>query len=615
MRPECIAWGEDLAGKRRNEREDEKETRPDEWVDFVRYSMADIVARGDWLDFGLFRILNRVSFMSLKQLLFVIYRDTEPEKDGGPVIVDEDISVFDPLFQRQFREFLTNRFAQEKGKIGIVRNDGQIENVRQGELKLLRDKVKRYSIRLFNSQHYVLLFTLEVDEAAPGEEPKLGFKPVSRGSALGRFFNDVMWEFDGLHRRMDFKDIDIEAHLSKLHAPGSYVRARDKPPEEIPLDDDVVERIEELAAPVTAMVDKEYERLTQSPLLRGFLEQPRRDPSIVGSIYPANAFFFGKRFNRSDTRYGEYYYDSIFIIGEKQRAHLKLGLAAARRRKRDFIEFDEGTLDAWFWDKVSSSEGIDEVVKCLEAPLSSHVRLFVENALLSGSTMIKPGIFGRKGLAWLSSEPRQPSGAVPTAGERDEAFKHFTCLHYVLQLGSPVPPRTARNDLSVVSLPFRCSGGIWMAATFLRRNRGHGNTGLLNQRAFEESYLIYHSLFKESERRLRRRAKFALLRQIRHLTRDYVRAVREERGLRGPDFALDQESLSELNNDFLHLSRIYPFTFPRLEHGHDFDLIGNEHFEVKAVDNLFFDRLSMRPFIDEADFDGHVRASMRMSLL
>ena len=75
---------------------------PAQWIDTIRFTLADIVARGEWDDFGLFRILNRISFACRFHLMFVVVFRTSVIMNGSEVRTEYKaspvISSLDPVF-------------------------------------------------------------------------------------------------------------------------------------------------------------------------------------------------------------------------------------------------------------------------------------------------------------------------------------------------------------------------------------------------------------------------------------------------------------------------------------------------------------------------------------
>lgn len=555
-----------------------------QWIDFLRYSLCDICARGEWDDFGLFRILNRVSFLSQKQLAFIIYH-----VESGAQVVDKEISTFDPLFQKALFERLT----------GLQLAVWQEET---DDLVINHAVAKDYEITLFDTANRIILFELDVtDREKPGDEPILEFVPVQNTSELGAFYVEVFKPFDGQEGRMKFCE-PIEAHFAKLRTAGAYQIASGGRPEDHPLSREDKQLVARAAGTVSNLVSAEHRRLSKSPLLRSFLTG--RD-GMAQSL--TNLFFFSKIFSRETTRYVAYYYDPILMAGADQLQALAEGLEVVERK--ELIPFGIAKYDKKFWRLRGEPGGISKLINMIRGSWPAHCRLFAENALMSGSSMIKPDIFARKGLVWIASKGL-------TRDERDEAYMRATCLHYILQLVSPVAPTEARS-LSLISMPFRCSGGIWMCASYLRENvsKDHKDDpvevdGLISQHQFHRNLLIYHSLLRESERRLRTKARNAYIEALAELVSDPFPAKRTSKGI---DLKFTREAIDTFNSRAEVLTRVYPFQRISLTHPEGAGGVDIRDLRLRGDPNTFFDRLTLFEFLKEENTAQRLRERIALN--
>lgn len=518
--------------------------------------------------------------MFAKPVVFLVHH--EEEEQGKPLfIVDEAVSVFDPIFLADFHAAL-------RGHNALV---GEVPYIR-GAVKrqLHRGFLTAHAIRMFDTQNSIVAFEIEPASAGgPVVQPNFSFSPIKRDSEIGHFLSSVFLPFDGVEGRTLLSD-NVSAHFAKLTQNGVNVKAADIPPDSQRI---IINDLLETAAfgrPAASLISKEYARLANSPLLRGFLWEARE-----AERYPINIAFFSKTFSRSTTRFDVYYYDQILNLGAPQTNRILFGLEKAQRD--DFIAYPAKDHDERFWKAVTTSQGRNEVIGELRSSLPQHVRLFTENALMSGITVLSADVFRRGEIGWISNKA--------TFAQRDDALWRLTCLHYVLQLGSPVRPSSAHN-LSVVSLPFRCSGGIWMCASFLRENVRGTDSDMIDQQGFEQSFLIYHSLLRESERRIRRKAKFAYLRTLGLIAARETRNMRKRsaEGLAAADFGspcLDETALQAVNRAAVNLARIYPFPVGRIV-----SKTGN----VKLFENPFFDRLTLRSFISKDDIEREIKTGI-----
>ncbi|MBU1211953.1 MAG: hypothetical protein KJ587_11850 [Alphaproteobacteria bacterium] len=557
----------------------EHRTGPAQWLDFLRYSLSDICARGEWDDFGLFRILNRTSFLSRRQLVFVIFH-----VESSISVIDREVSAFDPLFQKAlFDRIVGLGFATRKA----------------GEFGINPDAVKDYEIQLFDTSHRLLIFELDVtDRPDPTQEPLLEFvpvrvKPAKNGLSdisLGQFFAAVFAPFNGEAGRMAFPGT-IGPHFEKLRAANAYQTSTWGAPQENDLSNGEVSQLSRYSRPVCALVDAEYKRLSRSPLLTSFLNE--RCPAGRGL---GNIIVFSKMFSRTSVRYKAYHYDPVLMAGDRQIEDLLFALELVERS--DLIPFRHRQQDEEFWNLKETRRGRERILNNVRGRWPAHMRLFVENALMSGSSMIKPDIFERSGIAWINR-----SGL--SRRDEDQALLRAACLHHVLQLASPVRPVDTKN-LSVVSAPYRCSGGIWLCGSFLRENSDRepdGSillSGLVNQEQFNRTNLIYHSLLKESERRLRTKARGTYIDTLAQLVTEAASATHRRHG-NLKRLCLDDRAIKAFNRDALLLSRIYPFERITLTSSKRHGVVALDELKLCVHPNPFFDRLTLHSFMREDD--------------
>jgi hypothetical protein len=554
----------------------------DQWVDFIRYSLADILVRGEWDDFGIFRILNRMTFLSRDHIIFILHHEEDQR-----FIIDTEISAFDPWYRSSLVKAIIN--------LGFVTSVPELNRAkgRQNTSKMAPNhKSQEYRLRMFDTKNYLLVFTVHETRRPAGEVPELSFEPVSRDSLLGQYFVRVLAPFDGQEGRMKI-DEPIEPRLAKLRGAGLYRKALDMPPENLPLTNYDRADLNTYSTYLYGMVDAEYRRLKLSPLLRGYKE--------LSGVRPTNVFFFSKSFVRDSTRFGHYLYDPLFLTGPAQSKDLRAAVEAMDRD--DFIPYPVRIHDDRFWKVQKSTGGADEILRTARSGPHKEVRVFTENVLMSGSTTIEADVFERGGIGWIDARGL-------THSDLRERYQYLVALHYLMQLGAPRRPVDCQN-LSIVSLPFRCSGAIWMAACFIRENTAGTIPSLIDQRQFERSYLIYHSLLRESERRFRRKAREAYLSTIAFTAADEsYGAARPKRGTAKrrrivPSITAEEAQL--FNHRSSLISRLFPFPWATIDVADGL----TDHPELTTLDvvlreNPFFDRLQLREFIDKGTIKGKI---------
>ncbi|MDX2287236.1 MAG: hypothetical protein NW217_00225 [Hyphomicrobiaceae bacterium] len=562
----------------------------DQWVDFLRFSLADICVRGDWDDFGMFRFLNRVMFLSRKPLVFAIHH----LKSHSYVQMNE-VTAFDPFYRSSIiRALEDTQLVTSLPRIHGSAGSGGRQQFWQ--IKVSKDgkgPENGYMIRMFDTNNYLLIFELvEAGSGATGRAAAIGrapvtrFVPVAKHTKLGQFFEKVFMPFDGKDGRMKISE-RIEPHFQRLRQAGSYRKADDQTPENIEVDPEyLATEMGKLSKHVERVVDEQYVRLCKSPLLKSYLEAPQD-----ASKGPANIFFFAKSFSRTSTRFGHYFYDPMLVLGDEQLKRLRYALE--RVSPSDLIDYPVPEYHDRFWNICQTDH--ERIIDELRSPFPRAARLFTENVLMSGASMVSPNVFERGNIGWV-----QKDGASDR--EQDAAYFRLACLHYILQLGSPKKPADA-SELSIMSVPMRCSGGIWLCASFLRENKGGSHGELVDQTRFHESYCIYHSLLREAERRTRRRAKELYLSLVSDISGRIFTSMAARHRAAAVAGGLDDAALEDFNEQTLMISRAFPFPWHVLTNTDGMpDLGGKPFVDAKCLKVLelrepFFDRLSLRSFV------------------
>lgn len=580
------------------QKSDEESVR--QWIDFLRFTLADIVARGEWDDFGLFRILNRIAFLSRHHLIFVVgFRKV---LNGKHYEADPITSSLDPVFYDLVLDALYNK---GNGLTERRLDRSQFEGAKPDKIPLKADKIEDYAIPIWGweTNQFILCYRMKPVPARPGAQPPMSLEAVPTSSALGQFFIEVLKPFDGKSSRSELfpfmvshhskLEADVGRELSQLRTASEMERATGDEPRI--LRGDEITYLGKVLSRVMETVDSEYQRLLKSPLV-----WPQRAPGTYRPLIP-NMMFISKTFDQQFVRYRHYRYDARAMISKTQADLILKALEKADRD--DYIPFgtDNSTrkYDDAFWDMTENPAKRHEVLNLLDGPAPAHSRSFAESVLMSGTALIKPGIFKRSAVGWIDVEN------IEDDEHYDHAMLRICALHYILQFGSPVRPVDA-EELSLVSLPFRCAGGIWMCATYVRDNTTRGDNppveGLIDQQGFDANMLLYHSIFRDAERRLRRKAKNLFAKMLGETIAEEVRATkgRATRTKRG--FCLDETSLIDFKGKSALLTRIIPYEHVFITQASE-PTKSNPKLEMKyAIQrNGFFDKLTLHKFLSEND--------------
>ncbi|MEL6921522.1 MAG: hypothetical protein AAFO77_10980, partial [Pseudomonadota bacterium] len=534
-------------------------------IDFIRYSLADIVARGDNDDFGFFRVLNRISFASLNQLAFLI---CSPAPQSGAIAINHQVSVFDEAYQEQFIETLA-----ELGfcKTNVRLMHGTSNQNYAGPAQIIDlEKTLQYRFQLFQSDFQTIVFrVVPGNQSRPALQPDVKFQPIEETEPLGRFIFKCLEPFDGRDGRTYFRNDDVKFLFQNLFGVNGYKPATAPMPSDDPISGSEQSWLAHYRMKIDLLVAQEYDRHCHAPITRTFLDHaPQIDPIPRRAKPLRNIAFFAKRHTRNDLRFNRYPYNVELMLGGTQYRHLKFSISEAAARRDDFIPLGH-PVDDVFWSEAAKPDGPRRILKHLvRRKVGSNIRLFPENALLAGCTMIRRGVFTNRRLAWLDSPD-----------DNDDEWMRVAALHYFFQLLMPssrseglsnksgtIPksPVEAGERLSVVAFPFRASGGIFMVGAFTRIDEEHylGSqrtkiaTGLLDHEPYEVSYLYYHSIFRDSERRIRRRLKEL-----------YLDAIGELAYFNGSELyggaAIAPAAYDRIRKQYRLLTRVFPF--PQVE--------------------------------------------------
>ncbi|MEO0383198.1 MAG: hypothetical protein AAF234_06540 [Pseudomonadota bacterium] len=523
----------------------------------------------------------------------------------NPVVSSLDPEFFDALFE----ELEARKFIKETFDYNAFR-----KNYSSGVLSEIPfDCPDEYIIRIWDTPAFVVCFKITFDSVVNGKKPKHAIEPISKTSDLGKFFAAALKPFDGAQhdeelglpfvtKRASISGVGTFNVFQELRKSGAMkLAAHDDPDDK---DQPVFSQFEkkvvrECKARVQGLIDYEFDKkLKRAPILN-------RRASDLRCV--TNSFFIGKVFDRQARRYGQYFYNTNMIIAEEQKRQITRSLE--HTQPADFIPFEQEVQHNLFWHMASSPEGRKEIVRLLEAPVRSNVRLFSDSVLMSGSALIKPDFFNRSAVGWV-----KPGGKHR---DRNDALLQLACYHYVMQLASPVWPPINARELSVVALPFRCSGGIWMAKTYVRENHAGEIDGLINPTSFYESALLYHAIARESERRLRRRARGRYTDALGDLLVDANALTR--RKYNDSDealFCLDAEAIERFQDGSRAVRRVFPFDgISFRSQPEEGELVSLRGMRFDPCDNEFFDRLTQHGYLKEDENERRLAERILLSLI
>ncbi|MEP3476432.1 MAG: hypothetical protein ABJN57_09455 [Hyphomicrobiales bacterium] len=582
---------------------------PHQWIDFLRHHLADIYVRSE-ADYSPYRFVNRVSFMSLKHPIIILFHEKQGEDnpDKFEITVDELMSAYDPAYIETFHEQLKayGDFYLKKDKDGIERR----------HFKLTDKNIKKCLINLFGTTVHILLFELTIDrikhndKIVPSAEPKLIFKPLHPKLDRWKFYKYLFEPFDGQGPRtkLPFKLVEHYRELKNIKV---HKATEDNPTRFQPFETDIIEAC---LKEVGEMIDEEYLYLCKSPMMRSFVQAKERNHTG-----PCNIFFVGKIFNRQTSRFkNNYKYDPYFFMGRQsediKRQLLKMGghkipakdLVIDKIKveeletlsRDDFIPYSNAFYDEAFWRGLGNKRHIDEMIERLNNPWPDHIRLSFENNLLSGAKTILRNVFEECGLGWIDNTGLSEN-------EENAAHMRLVELHYILQLCSPVNPREAEN-LTIVVDSIRVNGAVWMSACYLRENIGDDPVkGLLDQKRYDEGILITHSLIRQTVRRLRNKAASRYLKSISQIIKDIAYRKEVKKGpnvvpmtnQRGLHF-MDNSILQDINKYTRSACRVYPYDHITLETIKKSGQTTPNSLKFEFKVSPFYDRLSPKSYMN-----------------
>ncbi len=581
---------------------------PYHWINFLRHHLADIYVRSE-ADYSPYRFWNRISFVNLKHIIIILFHEKKKKKkDDEPpeffdITVEELISAFDPVYKQAL--------FKELRKFGTFSAGGR-------KYKLEDQRIKNCLINLFETNIHILLFELTIDRKKQGDKiiasaiPNLVFKPLHDKLDRWKFYKYLFEPFDGIGPRTKLH-FDIGGHYRDMSNVVVHKALEDNPTKFQHFEEDI---IASCLDEVGEMIDEEYLHLCQSPMMRSFVQSRVRNKTG-----PSNVFFVGKIFNRQKTRFQDSYkYDPYFFMGRQsedvKRQLLKMGghkiLAddlpegeCTTLKRQEFIPYPDAYYDDIFWLAIKDRDIIDNIIERINDPWPDHIRLALENNLLAGAKTILRNVFDEGGLGWIDTNGL-------TQDEIDAAHMRLAELHYILQLCSPKKPRDPKKpannakDLTIVADSIRVNGAVWMSVCYLRENIGDDPVeGLLDQKSFDHSHLISHSLLNKTVQRIRSKAPSHFIRSVSKIIKSIaynekikkapnVIPMTDKRGIH----LLDNRVLKEINRHLKTACRVYPYDHINLESTKNDGQKASNSIMFKFVESPFYDRLSPKSYMN-----------------
>lgn len=560
-----------------------------ECIQHIRYTLADMCLKNVTDRFSIFRLINRAVFLFQEPLCFAICRRTN---EG--FLFDQN-TIRDPLFEGNFWSVLENRFDYCKSTRIIKYDD-----------------VKEYVVSLFDTSFGIVAFRVSAGKDANFKYQNLSYDPVrSDDEEVGRTLRNIFKPFG-----LALRDIGVHQHLESIFAQlfesATRIKAFLDDPKEHPISGEglnLMRRYEYKEG--GSFIAYDYQSIEE--IVQHEVSKLENSPAIMKGESLPNILIMRKRFNRKSRRFDAYHYGIDFFLSSTQRRCF-LSVIKLLDRKRLMPFRGHSDIEEWFWRTASLSSG-EELLEALNAPLSNNVRLFPEYSLSSGAAIIMDEPFQRRNLGWIKvGISRQ---------EREVELRRLVVLHYLLQIMAPevVNP-------SLLTLPIRVSGATWMAASFIVSGGapGSGRRGVAPSEEFQRRFLIYHSLMRDFESRLRRKSKDAYIRSVYDVFKQYVDQKMSGASRRRASHVpvLGQSDFREINDRLQALCRVYPYDMIVFGEHEQFKELPEERVghlgEACDVDfaildgNPFFDRLRLRPFLNREDVRRRIRDMVNAEL-
>jgi hypothetical protein len=576
-----------------------------ERIEHIRFTLADMCLEKSTDRFSFFRLLNRVVFFFQEPLIFAICRKS-PNSDG--YVVDRHTHG-DPLYRDEFEAALQSlQMKQDLADVPEV-------------------AIAPYAIQLFKSSFFIIPFEIDRNLKANFVRQRVKFVPVKRDAEVSRILQRIFRPFGSA-----LSSLEIEAHIENnfqsIFQNSAQIEAY--------LDDPRKDPANRQTLKVMARYEKRHKQNKIAPIAQGELAlkrtqdfesgeetlEPRADftcleellesemaliassPALYsGKSQVSNILISRKKFDRSDLRFDSYFYSIDLFISREQTQQFRICCQTVERE--NLQAFNDKEADDWYWACVDEGK-TRTLLSMLRVPMSKHCRLFSEYSLMSGASIINVDPFSRGDIGWVDD--------TATDEQRSQELKRFVVLHYLLQMMSPnakVP--------SLLTLPIRVSGATWMAATIVvdgSCSEEEPFDKIVSSSEFQKRFLVYHSMMRDFENRLRRKSKSAYLQCIYSVFSEQVAEMRQRRGQSRSGEPIDRNDFSEedfdvLVNKTLSLARLYPYDLIVFSRGGALERIPDMRSDNLGhacnVDfgiydgNPYFDRLKLRQFLDRTE--------------
>lgn len=550
----------------------------DNWVNHIRFTLADICIRGEWNDISLLRFINRTSFMMRKPTSIIMLKLDQWDRN----FTLYRHSSIDPYFEEHFKKAIRDSLFDDNGDISYSR-------------------AIRYCIRLFRTDIYLIAFELRIRSHRPGYSQDVSYVPCSSEHEIFKFYQDCFDDFGHIIKNTGITK-HLKSNIERIFEEDINYRAKFDEPSTVPLSDSHHRLVGNSFEVVSDALEDVMSRFDETILFRS---NKHRVLNYLISM---------KVFNRNDRRFGCYFYNNKQLFTNKQRLLIAFALESSVSRE-DHIPYPMADIDDWFWRSARSAKGREEIFSVLGEAPSQGTRLFNESALMSGTVTINNDPFSRSDIGWFDGKYISDASTVRDRERLEQ--KRYCSLHHIFQVMAP-----DNKCRSLLTFPVRVSGSTWMTITTVVGDGGSEMEYIVNDEEFQRRFLLYHSVMREIESRLRRKIKDTYIEFCGHrLSSVLEKSLRDQRSQRqsaGPRLAevdagwggyrFRNQDVKAAVQRAIAISRVFPF--PPILFGRQQFVEGLDTPEVAPLNrelgvwlgipssNPFFDRLRMRQFVE-----------------
>jgi hypothetical protein len=545
-----------------------------ERITLVKNSILSAHYQNRWSDVGVQQIINRILLLILERRVAVILEAVKIEEAGEVKINGYKIlhhTSLDPFWQQDFEDYIENTLyknliSQNKDSDGCIVIDCD---------KLDDPKINRENIEIddclipFCGNKYFMFHRVE---STQDKDPSLEidtrtFPPVSKNddpilsslaeeleSALDNhniedyFINNEKINNNNIFRKYNERQ---QAKISKQLAG----QLKQNWPEE-GSDFFNGERFDE----IKKIFDGEYRKIRKSALLVG------KEADSVPNI-----FFSIRTFSQKECRFDDgkhngrrlYPYGIRLIIPDAQREDLKKGFRKLHKdygvvKKRPRLKDAHGAhIDDYFWEKLETDEGIDEILDTLASPYGIYARGMSDTVFMSGYINIKEDPFSF-GATNRLEKPELEKG-YDSNDYRISVYFHYMLLIFYLQKNKLPTKEKQKENLFVLLVPGNVGGSPLFCTGFVFKREGQGD-----HQSWLDSYHFYHSIRHYLIRSIRRKIRSLYLYEIQNVYEneqdDFLDSIVEK------DIFFPDNISERINSKFKELSRVYPFQYIELKY-------------------------------------------------